>query len=264
MKHEDTADIIIFDLDKTLTESKMPLDPDMSALLCALLRIKKVAVISGAAFTQFETQFLRGLTCPPEAFKNLFLLPTNGASLYEYKDNAWVSVYRVAFTDAEKKKIFEALEQAFKKTNFKKPEKVYGVLIEDRDTQITFSGLGSEAPLSLKEKWDPDHAKRIVLARELRAELPDFSISIGGATSIDITRKGIDKAYGIKKLMRRLRYEPKQVFYVGDALFHGGNDASVISLGVLYQSVEKEGIAETKDIIRQILSNKMPDVLLEL
>ena len=228
MKSKDTADIIVFDLDKTLSESKMPIDPDMSALLCALLRVKKVAVISGAAFTQFETQFLSRLTCPSDALKNLFLLPTNGASLYEYKDNAWVSIYRVAFTDVEKKKIFVALENTFKKTNFQKPKESHGQLVEDRDTQITFSGLGSEAPLALKEKWDPDHAKREVLARELRAELPDFSISIGGATSIDITRKGIDKAYGIKKLMNRLRYEPKQIFYVGDALFPGGNDASVI------------------------------------
>lgn len=254
MKFAETADIIIFDLDKTLTESKMPLDPDMSALLCALLRRKKAAVISGAAFKQFEAQFLHYLSCPREVLENLFLLPTNGASLYEYKNESWACVYQMEFAVAEKKKIFIALELAFTKTNFKKPETVYGAQIEDRDTQITFSGLGSEAPLALKEKWDPDHAKRNVLAQALQAELPDFSISIGGATSIDITRKGIDKAYGITALMRRLKYLPKQVFYVGDALFPGGNDASVLSLGIGYASVEKGGIAETKDIIRAILS----------
>ena len=253
MKPLETADIIIFDLDKTLAESKMPLDSDMSALLCALLRVKKVAVISGAAFKQFETQFLRPLTCPPEVFKNLFLLPTNGASLYEYKDDGWRSVYNEVLTDDEKKKIFSAFEKVFEKTNFQKPKEIYGTLIEDRDTQITFSGLGSEAPLALKEKWDPDHAKREVLARELRAELPDFSISIGGTTSIDITSKGIDKAYGIKKIMSRLRYEPKQIFYVGDALFPGGNDASVLSLGVGFASVKEGGVPETKQIIRGIL-----------
>ncbi|MBI5004609.1 MAG: HAD-IIB family hydrolase [Candidatus Lloydbacteria bacterium] len=256
MKSKDAADIIIFDLDKTLSESKVPLDPDMSALLCALLRVKKVAVISGAAFKQFEAQFLRHLTCPPEILKNLFLLPTNGASLYEYKDG-WTRLYHFAFTDKEKKKIFDAFEKAFEKTNFQKPEKTYGTLIEDRDTQITFSGLGSDAPLSLKEPWDPDHAKRKALAAALAEELPDFSISIGGATSIDVTRKGVDKAYGIAELMSRFGYEPKRVFYVGDALFPGGNDASVISLGVKYQSVEKGGVGETKHIIREILSKKI-------
>lgn len=253
MKHGETVDIVVFDLDKTLSESKTPLDSDMSALLCALLRVKKVAVISGAAFKQFETQFLRRLTCPPEAFKNLFLLPTNGASLYEYQNGEWTCVYRMEFTDAEKKKIFVALEMAFKKTNFKKPEKVYGALIEDRGTQITFSGLGSDAPLALKEKWDPDIAKRTILAEALQTELSDFAISIGGATSIDITRKGIDKAYGIRKLTSRLKYAPKQVFYVGDALFPGGNDASVLSLGIGYASVKEGGVAETKNVIRGIL-----------
>jgi hypothetical protein len=253
MKLAWTADIIIFDLDKTLAESKTPLDPDMSALLCALLRVKKVAVISGAAFKQFKTQFLRPLTCPTEVFKNLFLLPTNGASLYEYKDNEWTPVYNSVLTDNEKKKIFSAFEKVFEKTNFQKPKEIYGMLVEDRDTQITFSGLGSDAPLALKEKWDPDHAKREALAKELRLELLDFSVSIGGTTSIDITGKGIDKAYGIKKLMSRLRYEPKQVFYVGDALFSGGNDASVLSLGIGSLSVEEGGVPETKKIIREIL-----------
>lgn len=256
MKSKDAADIIIFDLDKTLSESKMPLGSDMSALLCALLRVKKVAVISGAAFKQFEAQFLRHLTCPSEVLKNLFLLPTNGASLYEYK-NGWTRLYHWTFTGEEKKKIFNAFEKAFKKTNFQKPEKEYGALIEDRDTQVTFSGLGSDAPISLKEPWDPDHTKREALVSALAEELPDFSISIGGATSIDVTRKGVDKAYGIAELMRRFGYEPKQIFYVGDALFPGGNDSSVISLGVRYQSVEKGGVSETKHIIREILSKKI-------
>ena len=33
-----------------------------------------------------------------------------------------------------------------------------------------------------------------------RPLIPDFSVRLGGATSIDVTKPGIDKAYGIRKL----------------------------------------------------------------
>ena len=41
-----------------------------------------------------------------------------------------------------------------------KVEKVWGDVIEDRGSQITFSALGQQAPLEEKKKWDPDFAKR--------------------------------------------------------------------------------------------------------
>jgi len=246
-----SVEMIAFDLDQTLTESKAPLDGEMSRLLCGLLKIKKVAVISGASFKQFENQFLKHFSCAPENLENLFLLPTNGAILYEHK-GGWRSVYQHELSQAEKKKIFEAFEKTFAETEFKLAKKIYGELIEDRGTQVTFSGLGSEAPLALKEAWDSDHTKRKVLADTLRINLPDFSVSIGGATSIDITRKGVDKASGVGGLMRRLGLLNKQVLYVGDALFPGGNDASLLSLGIFCASVS--GVNDTKKLIRDIIS----------
>jgi len=53
---------------------------------------------------------------------------------------------------------------------------------------------------------------------------PEFSVRLGGATSIDVTKPGIDKAYGIKKLQETLGISVKEMIYVGDALFVGGND----------------------------------------
>ena len=44
---------------------------------------------------------------------------------------------------------------------------------------------------------------------------------LGGATSIDVTKPGIDKAYGIKKLQETLGISIKEMIYVGDALFVG-------------------------------------------
>jgi hydroxymethylpyrimidine pyrophosphatase-like HAD family hydrolase len=45
--------LIVFDLDGTLAESKSSLDTEMSTLLHNLIRIVKVAVISGGDWPQF-------------------------------------------------------------------------------------------------------------------------------------------------------------------------------------------------------------------
>jgi phosphomannomutase len=50
--------LIIFDLDGTLAESKSALDAEMAALLGRLLRVVKVAIISGGAWPQYEDQVL--------------------------------------------------------------------------------------------------------------------------------------------------------------------------------------------------------------
>ena len=74
----------------------------------------------------------------------------------------------------------------------------WGEVIEDRGSQITFSALGQQAPLAEKEKWDPDFAKRKKIKALVDPLIPEFSVRLGGATSIDVTKPGIDKAYGIE------------------------------------------------------------------
>jgi len=253
------AEIIVFDLDQTLTESKSPLDVEMNDLLCDLLRIKKVAVISGASFKQFQDQFLDHLVCPPELLSKLYLLPTDGAAFYEYKDK-WQCVYNHALAVEEKQKIIKAFEETFLETGFKREERIFGELIEDRGSQITFSGLGMKAPIELKEKWDPDRKKREVLEENLLKKIPEYSIKLGGTTSIDITPKGIDKAFGIEALMKNLNLSKEQVFYVGDAFYKDGNDTSIIRLNIGYKSVGDPGIEDTKQFIREFIKQSQMGV----
>ena len=60
----------------------------------------------------------------------------------------------------------------------------------------------------------------------------------GGSTSIDITRKGIDKAYGIRKLQAELGLSLDELLFIGDRLDETGNDRPVYELGVASVSVE--------------------------
>jgi hypothetical protein len=82
--------------------------------------------------------------------------------------------------------------------------------------------------------------------------IPEFSIRMGGATSIDVTKPGIDKAYGIGKLRDILHLSLKEMVYIGDALFPGGNDYPVEEAGVV--SILVKGPEDTNLVIRTIVA----------
>jgi phosphomannomutase len=245
--------LIVYDLDGTLAESKSPLDSEMAALLHDLLGIVQVAVISGGDWPQFEKQLLSNLS-QDDRLVNLSLLPTCGTKFFQYT-GGWKKIYSEDFTPDEREKIITALTQALGVADFK-VEKLWGEAIEDRGSQITYSALGQQAPLEEKNKWDPDFSKRKKIKAILDPLIPGFSVRIGGATSIDVTKSGIDKAYGIQRLRDLLGISIQDMIFIGDALFPGGNDFPVKSTGVV--SISVRGPIETKPVTEAILACLYP------
>jgi phosphomannomutase len=241
--------LIVFDLDGTLAESKSSLDAEMSGLLRELLKIVKVAVISGGNWPQFEKQLLSRLP-HDDRLRNLSLLPTCGTKFFRYETD-WEELYSEDFTAEEKEKIAFSLNKALGVAGFK-AGKLWGTLIEDRGSQITFSALGQQAPIEDKKKWDPDFTQRKKITEILDRFIPEFSVRIGGATSIDITKPGIDKAYGIRKLRDVLGIEVEEMIFAGDALFPGGNDYPAEEAGVV--SIRVRDPNETKRVIEAIIA----------
>jgi len=241
--------LVIFDLDGTLAESKSSLDAEMASLLKSLLAIVKVAVISGGDWPQFERQLLSNLPVD-EHLQHLLLLPTCGTKFYQY-GSAWKKIYAEDFTDAEKTKITASLQQTIRVSGFR-DEKIWGEQIEDRGSQITFSALGQQAPIEAKKLWDPDFSRRQQMKATLDQLIPEFTVRLGGTTSVDVTRQGIDKAYGINKLREILGIELDEMIFVGDALFPGGNDYPVKQAGVI--SIQVRDPDESKRVIETILA----------
>jgi len=240
---------MVYDLDGTLAESKSPLDAEMAALLHDLLGVVKVAVISGGGWPQFDKQLLSNLP-HDERLGNLSLLPTCGTQFFRYS-GAWKKLYSEDLTADEKERIISYLRRAVDESGYK-IERIWGEEIEDRGSQITFSALGQQAPLEEKSKWDPDFAKRKKIKGILDTLIPEFSVRMGGATSIDVTKLGIDKAYGIRKLQDILGVSLKEMIYIGDALFVGGNDYAAEEAGVV--SISVRGPDETKLVTRTIIA----------
>src|SRR3989338_1512685 len=243
--------LIIFDLDDTLAPSKSSIDEEMAGLLVKLLEVKKIAVMSGGSLQRLELQILKNLSCPDMLLENLFLFPTCATSFLRYRDGLWYVVYKEELRTEEKEKITKALEDAISRVGFP-PEKIYGTRIEDRGTQITFSGLGQDAPLELKRTWDESGARRCSIADILVQSIPEYSVRVAGTTSIDITRKGIHKGYGVTQIEKHLGIRRDRMLFVGDALSPEGNDYPVKEAGV--DCVEVSGPEETREKIREILS----------
>jgi HAD superfamily hydrolase (TIGR01484 family) len=237
--------LIVFDLDGTLAPSKSSLAPQTAGLL----GIIKVAVISGGAWTQFERQLLTDL--PKDSLlANLSLLPTCGTKFFQY-DEKWTELYSEDLTPEQKSKIIDSLDKAAGEAGYR-AEKIWGKVIEDRGSQVTFSALGQQAPLEEKEGWDPEFSKRKKITAILGTLIPEFSVRMGGATSIDVTKPGIDKAYGIGKLRDTLHLSLKEMVYIGDALFPGGNDYPAEEAGVV--SIPVKGPEDTDVVIKTILA----------
>ena len=241
--------LIVFDLDGTLAPSKSSLAPQTAGLLRDLLAVTKVAVISGGAWAQFEKQLLTDLP-QGSLLANLSLLPTCGTKFFQF-NGKWEELYSEDLTAEQRKKIIDSLDRAIGLAGYR-AKKVWGEVIEDRGSQVTFSALGQQAPLAEKEEWDPDFAKRKKITAILETLIPEFSIRMGGATSIDVTKPGIDKAYGIGKLRDTLHLSLREMVYIGDALFPGGNDYPVEQAGVV--SIPVKGPGDTNLVISTIVA----------
>ena len=241
--------LVAFDLDGTLAESKQPLKDDMGEALADLLGVAHVAVISGGDWPQFDKQVASRLPARADRSK-LWLMPTTGTKLYTHQSGEWTPVYAELFSDAQKK-VVAAFEASLEATGFV-PEQTWGERIEDRGSQITFSALGQQAPIDAKEHWDPDFAKRKVIQADLKKRLPDLSINMGGATSIDITQKGVDKAYGLRRLSKESGIAEGAMMFIGDAIFPGGNDYPAKEMGL--DTVRVRDPQETLSVIAAIVA----------
>lgn len=230
--------LIAFDLDGTLAPSKSHFDPRMVALFDRLLAKYHVCVISGAKYELFQRQFLTQITPEQDSLERLHLMPTSGTRYYRFEKSGWVQKYAEDFTSAEKKKIITALEEGFKESGYW-PDRTYGDLIEDRDSQITLSVLGQEVVaelgeegIKIKEAWDPDHTKKMKIRDLVQPKIPEFNVRAAGITSIDVTKPGVDKAYGLRKLMRETGFTEEEILFMGDSIRPGGNDYAVEEMGV--------------------------------
>lgn len=252
--------LVVFDLDGTIARTKSPMDQQMANLLAKLLEVKKVAVISGGKLGIFKIQLLNPLETSKKSLENLFLFPTTGTRFYRYR-KGWKNIYAHQFTKQEVAQVMAAFKKTLKDINYVHPKKLYGKVIENRaNSQITFSALGQDVVkqlgkkgVKMKEEWTRKNTPvKMQIAKLLAKQIPKLEVRAAGFTSIDVTKKGIDKAYGLKQMEKHLKVKIKDMLFIGDAIFPGGNDYAVTKTPIDYIKVKSP--VDTKKVIRQILN----------
>ena len=245
--------VIAFDLDDTLAVSKSAMSDKLGHLLAQLLEKYEVCIISGGKFEQFEKQVVNRLEASGRLLSRLHLMPTCGTRYYRYDEieEKWVMQYAEDLTKEQKKRIIEVLEKVAKEVGVWE-EKTYGDIIEDRGSQVTYSALGQLAPPEEKYRWSEKNKEIKPIFRDKVAELlPDLEVRLGGTTSLDITRIGIDKAYGMEKLIDALDISKEEILFIGDKLQEGGNDYPVRAAGI--DTFEVAGWETTASVLEGIL-----------
>ncbi|MGL5857457.1 MAG: HAD-IIB family hydrolase [Angustibacter sp.] len=262
MSSPGSPSVVLFDLDDTLAPSKTTVAPEMAGLLADLLVRVPVCVISGGRFEQFRDQLLEPLALVPgvdDRLHQLHLMPTCGTRYHTWQDGRWQLIYAEDLADEAKRRVVAALTDGARELGLQEP-RTWGPVIEDRGSQITFSALGQSAPVHAKRVWDPTGERKEELRRFVADRVPDLEVRSGGSTSVDVTRKGVDKAFGVRRLCAALGVGLPQLLFIGDRLDEGGNDYPVKALGV--RCIAVTGPAQTAgvvtDLLRELDGSRVP------
>ena len=226
--------MLAFDIDHTLTPSKEPVPKEIAKLLACALENFEICIISGRSFNSFLSQVISRLPIKDaELFRHLHCLPAQGTQYYRFEEG-WEEVYAYFLNDDEISKIFCIAEEAARKLGFWREENRENgdTILDNRGSQITFAAIDTGSSNEEKRNWDPDHKKRKAMVEELKKLAPEFEYKIGGTTSIDITRPGMDKGFGMRTLLENLGIDKSEVLYFGDMTQPGGNDFPIVQMGI--------------------------------
>ena len=221
-------------MDNTLSESCRQISDEMAGVISNLVNNGfEFVVIAGSDVKEIKQQVCSKVNA------KIHVLGTSGTKYYLWNGKELEKVYALNLTEAEKQKILDSLDDLCEKFDIKPVTSKEDQILK-RGSQITLSAIGRHAPFEMKEAFDPDKKKRMKWINYLKPKLSEFLIVMGGSTSIDITKKGFDKGYGIKEFARYNHFNLDDILFFGDGIFPGGNDYSVVGV-VDYVKVKNPG-----------------------
>ncbi len=213
--------IIIADVDDTICDSCQQISEPMAQQINHMIQHNyQFAFISGTKNIDLQTMLSTRITLPHH------LLGTTGTQYVKINHNNNPKIiYSHTFTNEEKQEIVTALNTLIQQYNIQSHTTKEDQL-QDRDSQITLSAIGRNAPNEIKAQFDQDGSRRLAWIEFLTQHLDTqkYDLNIGGTTSIDITRKGLTKEWGIRTFLQHNNFKSNHVLFFGDKLHPGGND----------------------------------------
>lgn len=236
---------VFFDLDKTLTKSRTPMAEEHQALFDRLCTERDVVIITGGTAAQIQAQ-------TTSRFNGRYVTMSESGNHALDKDGA--ELWYEPLSDTQLEAIRRAIDTL--KRYFNLAVKDESDLIEERGAQVGYSVIGYHEDIEKKYAFDPGDVKR---QKALKA-LPDMvheldaagvDVVPAGTTTFNFIPKGKDKGHNVARLIERMGWKKEDCIYVGDALFPGGNDESVMGV------IDTKPVADPDDtfeFVAEILS----------
>ena len=264
-RKKSSPNIILFDMDGTLTPPREQFDLSLLEGLRSLSTVAEIGILSGSNYSYIQEQMSHILTKSELKFKT-HILPCNGTQYYPPLREANArheKLFSVFMKDElgdqnyrELIKIILELQEHISKKSIP----LSGNFIDYRESMVNWCPIGRSASSSERKEFiEIDnqsglHSMRTEYLDRLRLKLKrlgwndKITCALGGDTSFDIYPSGWDKTFALR------HFENKEIWFVGDRCDEGGNDKALYDLlKPSGRSYCTEGPAHTKHIIKQII-----------
>lgn len=213
-----------FDLDNTLTPSKSLILPEHAPILKQLSSRADVIVVSGHGEADIRSHLTEAL------HGHFHALGQNGNRAVT-KDGKVLWNHSLTKEQREATLVFTAKARAYLNYTVRDENDI----VEDRDSQIAFSLIGHHEDKAKKDAFDPRHEIRFKLLKDLASDVEALNragveVRIGGTTNLDFFEYGKNKGYNVNVFIETMGWNKENCIYIGDALFPGGNDETVVGV----------------------------------
>lgn len=235
--------IILFDIDGTLTEPRKKIEKRMLNTLLELKNKYKIGCISGSDFNKCKEQVGENIL---EIFDYSFF--ENGLVSYKGKDLINIENIKIFLGEYKIKEFINYILKYLSSIDI--PLK-RGTFIEFRNGMINISPIGrncSQEERDEFEKFDKENTIRKNMIDKLKENFKEYDLtySIGGQISFDVFPKGWDKTYCLQFLKQF-----ENVYFFGDKTKIGGNDYELYSSDRTI-SFTTIGVDNTIELLRTI------------
>ena len=233
--------IYIFDVDGTLTPSRLPMTQDFTIFFSLWSINNPFYLVTGSDIDKTKEQV------PWYIFERAQAVFTCcGNEMWVGKEQKYRKEFKVS------RKLKKLLGTIL--SNSRYPHR-YGNHIEDRETMLNFSIVGRNCTQEQREeyhKWDKENREREIISNAIKEKFPDLDAVIGGEISIDIYKKGDDKSQVLEHI--DVEWPDGELVFIGDGIENHGNDyplAKMMDTNLNYKWYQTDGWEQTKEILEK-------------
>lgn len=254
-----STNMVLFDMDGTLTEARRPLEDGMAALLEELLWCADAGVVTGSDY-DFMREQLPQMT---DIFlSRIVFLPCNGTKMYRFNDatDDYDKVHDNTLDDhLGHEKVQRMMSSIFDlQTALVKDYSIplTGNFVQHRGSMINWCPIGRNATFEQREvfmKLDEENGIRNRFLKRLKRRIhnidKDIICVIAGNTSFDIYPGGWNKTYALQHFSGH-----DNIWFVGDRCTGPGNDVEIYNeVSKVDRAYHTTGPEDTKRIILEII-----------